>query len=37
MLIETKTTTSKKNLEEELENCGLKKIKQVTENSIWEK
>ena len=37
MLIETKATTSKKNLEEELENCGLKKIKQVTENSIWEK
>ena len=37
MLIETKTTTSKKNLEEELENCGLKKIKQITANSIWEK
>ena len=37
MLIETKTTTSKKNLEEELENCGLKKIKQIRANSIWEK
>ena len=37
MLIETGATTSKKNLEEELENCGLKKIKQITANSIWEK
>ena len=37
LLIETQARTSKKNLEKELEICGLKKIKQIGVNSIWEK
>jgi len=37
ILIETQAKNSKENLESELEKCGLKKIKQIRENSIWEK
>ena len=37
MLIETGAATSKKNIEEILNNCELKKIKQITTNSIWVK
>jgi len=37
LLIETQARTSKNNLEKELYNCGLKKIKQFGVNSIWEK
>ena len=37
MLIETNTSTSKNNLINELNDCGLKKINEVSVNSIWEK
>lgn len=37
LLIENNTFTTKNTLENELLNCGLKKVKQFSVNSIWEK